>query len=119
MGNRVFHHLGRYGSVWAAHGDPEIIPWPGVWRRDPRAESIVIADPSAYRNDGRHPKSKELVRPDRPERRLPQIFGRGSRDRAMIALAINGPMHVLALGRAIGSDSHKTWSMVEVLRLGP
>jgi hypothetical protein len=37
----------------------------------------------------------------------------------MIALAINGPKHVRALGRAIGSDSHKTWSMVEVLRLGP
>jgi hypothetical protein len=34
----------------------------------------------------------------------------------LIALAVNGPMHVRALARAIGSDSHKTWDMVECLR---
>jgi biotin operon repressor len=38
------------------------------------------------------------------------------RDRALIALAINGPMRIRELGRAIGSDSHKTWDMIEHLR---
>lgn len=61
-------------------------------------------------------ESKELARPRRDPSRLPYLFGRGGRDRALIALAVNGPMHVRALGRAIGSDAHKTWDMVERLR---
>jgi hypothetical protein len=59
--------------------------------------------------------SKEAARPRRPPSRLPHLFGQGGRDRALIALAVNGPMHVRALGRAIGSDPHKTWDMVERL----
>lgn len=35
----------------------------------------------------------------------------------MICLAVNGPLTVRELGRAIGSDSHKTWDMVERLRV--
>jgi hypothetical protein len=60
-------------------------------------------------------ESKELKRPRRPSRRLPQLFGRGGRDRALIALAANGPMHVRELARIIGSDSSKTFLMVEHL----
>jgi len=61
-------------------------------------------------------KSRELVRPRRSPSRLPHLFGRGGRDRALIALAVNGPMHVRELARVIGSDSHKTFDMVEGLR---
>lgn len=52
----------------------------------------------------------------RKAKALPHLFGRGGRDRALICLAINGPMTVRELGRAIGSDSHKTWNMIEVLK---
>lgn len=45
----------------------------------------------------------------------PHIFGRGGRDRVLICLALNGAMHVRAIARAIGSDSHKTFDMVENL----
>lgn len=51
-----------------------------------------------------------------PRKAMPWIFGRGGRDRALICLAVNGPMTVRELGRSIGSDSHKTWNMVEVLK---
>lgn len=60
-------------------------------------------------------ESKELMRPRRPSRKLPQLFGRGGRDRTLIALAANGPMHVRELARIIGSDSSKTFLMVEHL----
>jgi hypothetical protein len=60
--------------------------------------------------------SKEAARPRRPPSRLPHLFGQGGRDRALIALAVNGPMHVRALGRAIGSDSRPVWHMDERLR---
>jgi hypothetical protein len=46
---------------------------------------------------------------------VPHLFGRGGRDRALICLAVNGPMTVREIGRIIGSDSHKTWSMVQYL----
>jgi hypothetical protein len=59
--------------------------------------------------------SKEAARPRRPPSRLPHLFGQGGRDRALIALAVNGPMHVRALGRAIDSDSRPVWHMVERL----
>ena len=58
--------------------------------------------------------SKEAARASRGSR-LPQIFGRGGRDRALICLAVNGPMTVRELGRAIGSDASKTFAMVERL----
>lgn len=60
--------------------------------------------------------SKKAARLRRRASRMPYLFGRGGRDRALIALAVNGPMHVRALGRAIGSDSHKAYDMVERLR---
>ncbi len=47
---------------------------------------------------------------------IPWIFRRGGCDRVLICLAINGPMTVREIGRAIKSDSHKTWDMVERLR---
>ena len=61
-------------------------------------------------------ESKELLRPRRKPSRRPHLFGRGGRDRALVALAVNGPMHVRELARTIGSDSHKAWNMVERLR---
>lgn len=48
---------------------------------------------------------------------MPQLFGRGGRDRVLICLAVNGAMHVRAIARAIKSDSHKTYDMVERLRV--
>lgn len=60
-------------------------------------------------------RSKESLRKPRPARRLPHLFGQGGRDRALIALAVNGALHVRHLARLIGSDSHKTWNMVERL----
>lgn len=59
--------------------------------------------------------SKELQRARRLPSRQPYLFGRKGRDRGLVALVVNGPMHVRELGRTIGSDSHKTWNMVEVL----
>lgn len=60
-------------------------------------------------------RSRESTRKRRPAARLPHLFGRGGRDRALIALAVNGALHVRHLARLIGSDSHKTWNMVERL----
>lgn len=62
------------------------------------------------------PKVFQKRRASHSEKTLPHLFGRGGRDRALISLAMNGPMTVRELGRAIGSDSHKTWNMVEVLK---
>lgn len=60
-------------------------------------------------------RSKERLRKPRRASRIPHLFGRGGRDRAIIALAVNGALHVRHLARLIGSDSHKTWDMVERL----
>jgi hypothetical protein len=59
-------------------------------------------------------QSKESKRRKRTAR-VPHLFGRGGRDRVLICLAVNGAMHVRAIARAIGSDSHKTYDMVERL----
>ena len=59
--------------------------------------------------------SKEARRRKRGHKRQPHLFGRGGRDRALVALAVNGPMYVRELGRVIGSDSSKTFKMVEYL----
>jgi len=48
---------------------------------------------------------------------LPWLFGRGGRDRALICLAVNGPLTVRELSRATGIDSRKMWDMVERLRV--
>jgi hypothetical protein len=58
-----------------------------------------------------HPSSGVPVKP------IPWLFGRGGCDRALICLAINGPLTVRELGRATGIDAHKTWNIVERLRL--
>ena len=47
---------------------------------------------------------------------MPWIFRHGGCDRALICLAVNGPLTVRELGRAIDSDSHTTWDIVERLR---
>lgn len=47
---------------------------------------------------------------------IPWIFRRGGCERVLMCLAVNGPMTVRELSRAIKSDSHKTWDMVERLR---
>jgi hypothetical protein len=47
--------------------------------------------------------------------RLPRLFARGGRDRILICLAVNGPMHVRHIGRSVRMDSHKTWNAVERL----
>jgi hypothetical protein len=62
------------------------------------------------------PPHKKQKRPRRPHTPIPWIFRRGGCDRVLICLAVNGPMTVRELGRAIRSDSHKTWDMVERLR---
>lgn len=49
---------------------------------------------------------------------MPWIFGRGGADRALICLAINGPLTVRELGRTTNIDSHKMWDIVERLRSG-
>jgi len=59
-------------------------------------------------------KSKEAARARRKST-LPHLFGRGGRDRALICLNVNGPMTVRELGRAIKSDSSKTFRMMQVL----
>jgi hypothetical protein len=56
-------------------------------------------------------KSKEAARPRRKST-LPHLFGGG---RALICLKVNGPMTVRELGRAIKSDSSKTFRMMQVL----
>jgi hypothetical protein len=48
---------------------------------------------------------------------LPWLFGRGGRDRALISLAINGPLTVRELARATEIDPHKMWDMIQRLRL--
>lgn len=60
-------------------------------------------------------RSKQLARGAKRRREIAHLFGRGGRDRVLICLAVNGPMTVREIGRAIRSDSHKTWSMVEYL----
>lgn len=47
---------------------------------------------------------------------LPRLFGRGGRDRVLLCLAVNGPMHVRDIARTLDIDPHKTWDMVERLR---
>jgi transcriptional regulator TrmB len=60
--------------------------------------------------------SKESPRKSRPKDRRPHLFGRGGRDRVLICLAVNGPMHVRHIARVIGSPSGKVFDMVEGLR---
>jgi hypothetical protein len=60
-------------------------------------------------------KSRQLSRLKKPRRELPHIFGRGGRDRVLICLAVNGPLTVRELARAIKADAHKTWDMVHYL----
>lgn len=59
---------------------------------------------------------KTTTRKKKQIKKMPWLFGRGGRDRVLICLAVNGAMHVRAIARAIGSDSHKTFTMVERLR---
>ncbi len=59
--------------------------------------------------------SKESLRKARQPNRQPHLFGRGGRDRVLVCLAVNGPMHVRAIARAITTDSHKVFNMVERL----
>jgi hypothetical protein len=42
---------------------------------------------------------------------VPQLFGRRARTRLLVALATNGPMHVLDIARTIGSPAHRTRDM--------
>lgn len=60
-------------------------------------------------------RSIQVRRRPKHQREIPHLFGRGGRDRALICLAANGPLTVREIGRAIGSDSHKTWDMVAYL----
>lgn len=53
-------------------------------------------------------------KPKRPK--LPWLFGRGGADRALICLAVNGPLTVRELGRATNIESHKAYDIVERLR---
>lgn len=46
---------------------------------------------------------------------MPWLFRRGGCERALICLAVNGPLTVRELGRATKIDSHKTWDIVERL----
>ncbi len=57
------------------------------------------------------------ARADFHQSRLPWLFGRGGRDRALVCLAINGPLTVRELARATKTDPHKMWDMIERLRL--
>lgn len=43
----------------------------------------------------------------------PPLFGRPARTRLLICLSQNGPLYVRQLGRLIGSDSRKTFDMVQ------
>lgn len=67
---------------------------------------------------GRIAISKNINHVKREAKRstLPWIFGRGGRDRALLSLAVNGPMTVRELGRAINMDSRPAWHMVERLK---
>ncbi len=60
--------------------------------------------------------SKQILRSRKPSKEHPQLFGRGGRDRCLIALSVNGPLTVRELGRTIGSDSSKTWKMIDYLQ---
>ncbi len=57
----------------------------------------------------------QVRRQPKSRREIPHLFGRGGRERALICLAVNGPLTVREIARAIGSDSHKTWNMVKYL----
>lgn len=61
-------------------------------------------------------QSKESFRPRRPSDRLPHLFGRGGRDRVLLCLAVNGPMHGRHIARLLGMNAHKIFRMVEYLR---
>ncbi len=61
-------------------------------------------------------RSAQSRRQKRSSSHRPHIFGRGGRDRALVALAVNGALHVRHLARVIDSDSRCTWAMVERLR---
>jgi hypothetical protein len=60
--------------------------------------------------------AKKAARSKPKLRKLPWLFGRGGADRALICLAVNGPLTVRELGRATNIDSHKIYDIVERLR---
>ena len=59
--------------------------------------------------------SQQSRRTRRTARQRPHLFGRGGRDRVLTCIAVNGPLHVRAISRLIGSDSRKTFDMVRQL----
>lgn len=59
--------------------------------------------------------SRESRKTKRPKKRMPRLFARGGRDRVLVCLAVNGPLHVREIGRLIGSDARKTFDMVALL----
>lgn len=60
--------------------------------------------------------SKESRKVRRPPKQRPYLFARGGRDRVLTCLAVNGPLHVREIARLIGSDSRKTFDMVQRLQ---
>jgi biotin operon repressor len=63
------------------------------------------------------PFGRSVMDKDEKSLSLPWLFGRGGRDRALICLAVNGPLTVREVSRATGIDSRKMWDMIERLRV--
>lgn len=97
----------RYAQALRAFDNGVLKKHPGSFAQFAKAQKSLDAYQGAPR---RKPQTRSANTP------LPWIFRRGGCDRVLICLAVNGPMTVRELGRAIKSDSHKTFDMVERLR---
>ena len=101
----------RYAQAVRAFDNGVLKNHPGTFERFAATQEALDA----------HQKSAQPKPPKQPATgatasRMPHLFGRGGRDRVLICLAINGPMHVRHIARTIGSDSHKVWNTIEALR---
>lgn len=87
---------------------------PGTFDQFAAAQSTL--DAHQRPTSPKAPKHK-AADPNAAPSHIPHLFGRGGRERVLICLAANGPMHVRHIARTIGSDSHKVWNMVEQLQI--
>jgi hypothetical protein len=99
----------RYAQAVRAFDNGVLKKHPGRFAQFARAQESLDAHK-------KKPRKKQSLSSKTARMPLPWVFRRGGCDRVLICLALNGPMTVRELSRAIESDSHKTFDMVERLR---
>lgn len=103
----------RYAQAVRAFANGVRKTHPGTFDQFAVAQSAL----DAHQRPASPKASKRKADPNAATSHIPHLFGRGGRERVLICLAANGPMHVRHIARTIGSDSHKVWNMVEQLQI--